>query len=986
MGDAAGLKQQGNELFKAGNFVKAVELYSKAERADPRDPVYPSNLSAALYETGDYAGCVDAVLRSWDLLKDKDDAKPDLIRRLSMRLARSLCHGVRAGTITQDVLTKHKEDIMLLQEAAAECPTSAATGGEHAHVWEDWETVKLEIDDYAQKADTCLDKLSRLPLFCKPLDHAKEFFSMGHDQVIDLVHGWGPQDAYPLYLDRLPADQLSEVAFLFGGVGDGRHVLGTLSGLYEAYKKLPEAKRANCRAHLTLLDIHDGTMARNLCLLMLLDQLNRATDPIDRAEINATLMYMFCGAVMPSYCYDRQAHYTLVRLMAVIDTLRTRLTEHPPGQLAWLHVVSDTIPAVVAILDFWAKTTKSTRKMLAAHECLNPSEDPSMFDVSSIPGANPDFQKVINQNISAEREMFKQVLLNMPEEQLLKLPLPGAPEQGSLSAKRAFVREFADELADDFMKSFGGGRIPMYEESWYRIMKVFLPPPALCNRHPGFDESFSKDRKLEPIPPALERKIMKHVEAEWKANISLFDFNYAHPRYYPDGDGFPNLKLNVFEIVSAMDTFNRRNERESKKSVGVGKDGKKLLAWQVCDAFFGEAAAALKGLESCITLELICGGLSEELAKIHFKGDLTRPKDFPRKYTRMWLSNVPDYTHGPMNMILYVVPNLQEHPQAAVASNCLLNTGAWTNDAEFVHTYTLLLPDEVPRYLGCPIRVCQPVMGVLVLGSQPLPRPLSELATRDELTTWLTRTLFNTFLSGFSGTRPTQIRLPHNLVAFFGLLMYLHRVGFPGHWLSDFLARVLNGRMVSDVVPYRKKYPIPVTDRHRRTKARQVRTDPWLVEFESIIATAYYAIPFPVAGALPADFSRASQDIVVWEVRVQPPADFWHHPCMQYSTPDEPRTHLLFYRPDLVSYRKAIDEIEKIFEGDPSPAPGTFFVLTAQEHVQYDESIRFRLSKRRVDRMRNEKWNMVAYRNDSGQQASRPVPIQNWAMVGARSQ
>ena len=66
-----------------------------------------------------------------------------------------------------------------------------------------------------------------------------------------------------------------------------------------------------------------------------------------------------------------------------------------------------------------------------------------------------------------------------------------------------------------------------------------------------------------------------------------------------------------------------------------------MLAWEVCDAFFGEAAAALKGLESRVTLELICGGLSEELAKMRFKGDLTRPTAFPRKYTRMWLSNVP---------------------------------------------------------------------------------------------------------------------------------------------------------------------------------------------------------------------------------------------------------------------------------------------------------------------------------------------------------
>ena len=122
-----------------------------------------------MYEIGDYAKCVDAVIRSWNILKDKTDAKPDLILRLSTRLAKSLCHGVRAGTILQETLAKYKEDVMLLQEAAAEHPASAAASEEHGRVWEDWETVKLEMDDYAKKGESCLCGLSRLPLFLKSL-------------------------------------------------------------------------------------------------------------------------------------------------------------------------------------------------------------------------------------------------------------------------------------------------------------------------------------------------------------------------------------------------------------------------------------------------------------------------------------------------------------------------------------------------------------------------------------------------------------------------------------------------------------------------------------------------------------------------------------------------------------------------------------------------------------------------------------------------
>ena len=56
---------------------------------------------------------------------------------------------------------------------------------------------------------------------------------------------------------------------------------------------------------MTLLDIHDATMARNLCVLMLLHHLNLEADAIARAEIKTTLMYMSCGVAMPRYCHER---------------------------------------------------------------------------------------------------------------------------------------------------------------------------------------------------------------------------------------------------------------------------------------------------------------------------------------------------------------------------------------------------------------------------------------------------------------------------------------------------------------------------------------------------------------------------------------------------------------------------------------------------------------------------------------------------------
>ena len=54
----------------------------------------------------------------------------------------------------------------------------------------------------------------------------------------------------------------------------------------------------------------------------------------------------------------------------------------------------------------------------------------------------------------------------------------------------------------------------------------------------------------------------------------------------------------------------------------------------------------------------------------------------------IWTHSHPrDYTHGPLNMIVYVVPYLQNHCQAAVACNNCLNVVVLNGNSEFIHTY-----------------------------------------------------------------------------------------------------------------------------------------------------------------------------------------------------------------------------------------------------------------------------------------------------------
>ena len=147
-------------------------LYSQAENADPRDPVYPANLSAALFEMGDYVGCMNAIHRSWKLLMEKQEMNAGLVVRLSTRLARALSNGARAGTLSRETLNRHENQIGKLHATAAEKLASVGSAGveeEWGRAWSNWEVVRTEMEAYPEKGPACLSDLSRLPMFCKPL-------------------------------------------------------------------------------------------------------------------------------------------------------------------------------------------------------------------------------------------------------------------------------------------------------------------------------------------------------------------------------------------------------------------------------------------------------------------------------------------------------------------------------------------------------------------------------------------------------------------------------------------------------------------------------------------------------------------------------------------------------------------------------------------------------------------------------------------------
>ncbi len=92
----------------------------------------------------------------------------ELVTRLARRLTKALSHGARAGTITRDTLTKDGEAIQHLRVASSK-KGSTGDGGFGTHGWDEWDAARAEMDECLKRRDACLDGLSRMPIFFKPL-------------------------------------------------------------------------------------------------------------------------------------------------------------------------------------------------------------------------------------------------------------------------------------------------------------------------------------------------------------------------------------------------------------------------------------------------------------------------------------------------------------------------------------------------------------------------------------------------------------------------------------------------------------------------------------------------------------------------------------------------------------------------------------------------------------------------------------------------
>ncbi|KAF8970584.1 hypothetical protein BDZ97DRAFT_1753793 [Flammula alnicola] len=946
MAEAA--NQQGTTSYKEGNYTNAVKFYSEATKLDRKEPKYPSNLSAVLYELGRYSECVKVIYISWQRLRAQNtvDGKlstPPELDPLGLKLATRFAKAKSNGSSSK-AISLHAEPSVdtapagserVFQSLGADIEKFAlleraghvdARIGDLRWAWEQWRAIRHHCSRHTAKqckaeiaaAET---RLRTTPIFKSPCDPTLEFFTFGHDEVQSLMKGINGSSCDDYCLDSPVYKDQQDWTFLFGGAGDGRHAFGTLVHLADMANKTGTLDPIT--VHMTLVDVHPASLARIIIVLALLRQIlevRLSEDKTRRLELYTSLFYLYTSMLMPSYCRR-----------IIMDTAKTLVDELPRGIHSLskcLHINEQSLPAILDVLRYWSTLLPKSTKIL-----MERSADSMAYFI----------------NLTAE--IGAKLNLSYPAPESLKKGFNLNPRSGPLDAY------------DD----------PDAEAGLFKRILVFLPPKPFLSRHPALAQLV---KSYKSASDSLYAAATREIEETWVPNPTLFDKHSTEHRELAEKGGYPCVSTDPFDSLTSYAKFTPEFQQESPPAFCRGTTG-----FAITTQFFDLVADAISELQNTLKMEVVVSEVMTGVSKL-FAGELgRRPKDFPVDYTRIWLSDVPDYTNGILNTAVHLVPHLE--PRGLAMSKCLLNTGDWSTIADYCYNYTLLRPHDVPRILGC--EVINPRSSGwddIAVKHIKLPRPLDKLASKKELHTWLAHLLLCILCNGIPSP-PSRVDLPNNLGAFFHVLVHLHRVGFPSHWIGDFIQSVVSDNLVTDVAPYLGRLPIPMTEVNKRKPFRRIHLDAWQAELQVILASTKAALPFSVA--VPPEYP-SWEDIRIYKATVEP-VNLQRNPLSRYwgplASPFTRAVGLIFYRPTKgLDADTLVHRVPAILEGDREVQGLKVQIMLSQEKVDLSKGeLSWKMSESWYEKMKAEKWKMAAYRTDLTVAVTEPVGADRWIEV-----
>lgn len=244
------------------------------------------------FELGNYAEAAKYARASLELTEkasSDDEAATRKKKTLLTRLAKSQLHDCQLGDARQ----------LIDQLGDAELETSLRATIDAVDAWKSSASLKAARNLV----------FDRLPRFKPYLIDVPEYYAIGHD----IANGLYDED-----LEKT-ASAKDDLAFLFCGSGDGRHVFMTLLAM--GTRELMQKKKTCRKLHITLLDLKPAAIARTLIFfdMMMFYALMKGEKVPGIEDAPTVMAYLYLGHVIPKNV-NVKLNQTIERLLVAIDS------------------------------------------------------------------------------------------------------------------------------------------------------------------------------------------------------------------------------------------------------------------------------------------------------------------------------------------------------------------------------------------------------------------------------------------------------------------------------------------------------------------------------------------------------------------------------------------------------------------------------------------------------------------------------------------
>ncbi|OKL59652.1 hypothetical protein UA08_05130 [Talaromyces atroroseus] len=438
--------------------------------------------------------------------------------------------------------------------------------------------------------------------------------------------------------------------------------------------------------------------------------------------------------------------------------------------------------------------------------------------------------------------------------------------------------------SDDYSRTPSGCRKEF--ETYFEAPFLQAPRSVMREHEPELLQLLETDAPGE--------KLSSYITEHWCVNPTLID-----------GEGWHLRETSVFGVAVSENPFDVCRTLYNAVSIQERGGPRKTKLFDYASGFFQMVVVAIRRIRGRLSAEYLLNDLAEVIEEVRYGLVEDRDTAAPAVFDLVHLSNAAGCVgSSDFSRIIHAgkVLNGSQDARLVISTRRLDSRKDFHEES---HSRCMTTSDGETLFKTSQLRVTGKkgqsgsTSSSLILELKrvrPAAFPYEHLLSRAELTRFVITQFFRlaapcgrSFLAGNNSDRETSAS---NLANFFDILIHLHDVGYPAHWLADVLAKILGDGVNASPSPPRT--PDESNPRRNNTASMAALEDvygssaaPFIPELSTLTTMFQRVLPFsPIATGLPSPASICQYSINFNKALPLPMVDGRRLLLMIYNIPD----------------------------------------------------------------------------------------------------